>query len=434
MLPWVAGCLLFAIGRLAPAAEPAAYGWKAGTASAVITPGEPTWMAGYAARNKPSEGTWQELYAKAMVLEDQEGGRLAILTLDLIGVLTTLREAVEGQVRDRYQLPPERLLLNASHTHSGPEYRERSGREEEARRYHKFLEETLVALVGQAIERRAPVELGYSHTRAGFAMNRRLPTPRGYRNSPHPDGPVDHDVPVLRATAADGTLRAVLFGYACHNTTLGFYNFCGDYAGYAQEYLQADHPGAVALFVNGCGADQNPYPRSDLKWAQQHGRTLSTAVEAALFADARPVSGPLRCALEHIPLERSGDTPARRDYPIQVVQFGDDLTLVALASEVVVDYSLRLKRELAGEAAIWAAGYSNGYFGYIPSLRVLQEGGYEAHPWLPETEEQIIAKVKQLNQRLAESPASASADYLSPAYVSTCGLLMMAILAMPSMA
>jgi neutral ceramidase len=393
-------------GKPLSAAEPAPYAWKAGVASAKITPQEPMWMAGYAARKKPSEGTAQDLFAKSLALEDEAGGRLVIITLDLIGVLPSLREAVEKQVHEKYGLPPERLLLNASHTHCGPEYRERKDHEEEARKYHQFLEETLVKLAGEALDKLAPAQVAYSHARAGFAMNRRLKTEKGYRNSPNPDGPVDHDVPVLRVADSEGALRAVLFGYACHNTTLGFYEFCGDYAGYAQEYLEADHPGATALFVMGCGADQNPYPRSELVLAQRHGRTLATAVEAALFATPRPVSGPIRCALETIELQRTGDNPGTQAYPIQVIRFGSDLTLVALASEVVVDYSLRLKRELTGGPAVWIAGYSNGYFGYIPSKRVLEEGGYEAAALAPSTEEQIVAKVHELNGRLeaAETP------------------------------
>ena len=89
-----------------------------------------------------------------------------------------------------------------------------------------------------------------------------------------------------------------MFGYACHNTTLGFYQFCGDYAGFAQQYLQAAHPDATALFVQGCGGDQNPYPRSKLELAEQHGRCLANAVEAALLTNARPLTGSLQSALE----------------------------------------------------------------------------------------------------------------------------------------
>jgi hypothetical protein len=63
---------------------------------------------------------------------------------------------------------------------------------------------------------------------------------------------------------------------------------------------------------------------------------------------------------------------------VQVIKIGNDLTFITLGSEVVVDYSLRFKREFAGEAGVWVAGYSNDYTGYVPSLRVLKEGGYEA--------------------------------------------------------
>ena len=126
----------------------------------------------------------------------------------------------------------------------------------------------------------------------------------------------------------------------------------GDYAGYAQEYFEADHPGVTALFMMGCGGDQNPYPRSELKYAQRHGRSLATAVEAALEVNQstprhqQPLHGPLTSILETVDLEFA--TPDRPDfaYPVQVIRFGNDLMLVALGTEVVVDYALRLKSEL----------------------------------------------------------------------------------------
>jgi neutral ceramidase len=167
-----------------------------------------------------------------------------------------------------------------------------------------------------------------------------------------------------------------------------------------------DHPGVTALFLMGCSADQNPYPRSELAYAQKHGRSLATAVEAALEVGQskplhqRPVRGPLRSVLETVALESV--TPNHPDfaYPVHVVRFGNDLTIIALGSEVVVDYSLRLKRELAKPdgPAIWIAGYSNVYNDYIASQRVLEEGGYEAGncPWKPSLEERIVGKVQEL--------------------------------------
>lgn len=386
--------------------------WKAGAASVKITPERPLRMAGYAGRKEPAEGTEQDLFGKAIAIEDADGNRVVFITLDLIGVIEELRTGVEAQVEEKYQLPPQALLVNASHTHCGPAY----GRED-AKDYFASLQQKLVELVGRALEQLRPADLSYSFARCSVAMNRRTPTDLKFSNHPNPNGPVDHTVPVLSVREPNsGELRTVVFGYACHNTTMGFRNWLGDYAGYAQEYFEKDHPGVTAMFMMGCGGDQNPYPRSELKYARMHGRSLATAVEAALEVNQktlrhqRPIRGPLRSALETVNLEfETSDRPAFR-YPVQVIRFGDDLTLIALGTEVVVDYSLRLKRELfkPDGAAVWVAGYSNVYSGYIPSRRVLLEGGYEARsrPWKPDLEERIVGKVHELVSRLSPEPGT----------------------------
>jgi hypothetical protein len=162
----------------------------------------------------------------------------------------------------------------------------------------------------------------------------------------------------------------------------------------------------TAMFMIGCGADQNPYPRSVVELAQQHGRSLATGVEAALFANPRPLHGSLSSALECVELPWADKTKEQRRYPVQVLRIGNDVTLIALASEVVIDYSRRLKRELARPPAmVWVAGYTNGYFGYIPSERVLAEGGYEAPAYMPGIEDAIVGKAKELCRRLDEPAA-----------------------------
>lgn len=381
-------------------------GWKAGVASVVITPEEPLPMAGYASRkDKPAEGTEQDLFAKALAIEDENGNRAVVITTDLIGITANLREVVETRLQESHDLEPKSLLMNASHTHCGPAY----GRDA-AKAYFADLTDKIVQITTQSLESMEPAQLAYSHARCGFAMNRRTPTPEGFRNHPNPEGLVDHTVPVLSVTDSEGKLRAVMFGYSCHNTTMGFMRWLGDYAGYAQEYFEADHPGVTALFMNGCSGDQNPYPRSFLLMAKKHGRSLATAVDAALETNQRQVfhqkllKGPLQTAMESVKLDFTEESNRGSfDYPVQIVQFGQDLSLIALGNEVVVDYSLRLKRELGKSGpSIWVAGYSNVYDGYIPSKRVLLEGGYEAksRPWKPELEERIIAKVHELFERL----------------------------------
>ncbi|MFC7007291.1 neutral/alkaline non-lysosomal ceramidase N-terminal domain-containing protein [Halalkalicoccus salilacus] len=186
--------------------------WRAGTATAVITPAESMRMAGYGAREDPSEGTLQDLHAKAIALEDGSGTRFVAVGVEVLAISRPLHEAVTEACEERYDLPPSHLLLNASHTHCGPVYRERKtevfslDNEEraQARAYAERLEESLVDVVGRALEELSPASVTYSHARCGIAMNRRVPLEEGIGFQPYPDGPVDHDVPVLAVESPDG--------------------------------------------------------------------------------------------------------------------------------------------------------------------------------------------------------------------------------------
>lgn len=403
--------------------------WKAAAAKVVITPTEPMILSGFAGREVPAEGTAMDLFAKSLVIEDAAGGRLVIVTLDLVEVPAQLRSVIAAGLKTRYGLAGEALLMNCSHTHCGPELRYTEleflgldpGRRERCLRYNAWLEQRIAGTIDEAMGRLEPVAIAHGRARCGFAMNRRLkndqPGGEPYLNRPNPDGVVDHEVPVLTVKDSEGRLEAVVFGYACHNTTLNFKLWHGDYAGHAQQLIEESHPGTLALFMMGCGGDQNAYPRSLPVFSFRHGQSLATAVEAALDAGPKPLHGTLRIGwdtarltYESIPTAaeiegrlatgagyepayatylrrwdekrlyaiRNGGLRDHYDYPVQVVRFGEDLTLVALSGETCVDYSLRLKREYRGPGALWVAGYSNDVLAYIPSQRVLHEGGYEA--------------------------------------------------------
>ncbi len=397
--------------------------WKVGVAVAKVTPQKMLFMAGYASRKTPAVGKVQDLFAKALALQDEQGNELVFVTLDLIGVPQLMRHAVAERAEKEFKLPQANLVMNASHTHSGPSLRttpltekdKDNPRAKDSWEYTQKLQDDIVSIIGKALADVQPARLTWNKARCGFAMNRRrdytLPPDHPNANkAPNPDGPVDHEVPALRVEAPDGSLRATLFGYACHNTSLGFYSYCGDYAGFAQANLQEHRPGFTALFLMGCGADQNPYPRrsdvvpgiTDLELSMQHGRSLANAVEMALTVNPRPIAGPIRAAYEEITLDYAKPGKEPHPYPVQVIKIGNDLTFITLGSEVVVDYSLRFKREFAGDAGVWVAGYSNDYTGYVPSLRVLKEGGYEAAAgWAESIEDRIATKVHELHKKLS---------------------------------
>jgi hypothetical protein len=283
--------------------------------------------------------------------------------------------------------------------------------------YTRGLEDALVDLIGAALGKMVPARLSYGVGRAHFALNRREPTPRGIRLGKNPAGPTDESVPILRVEDAGGKPLAILFGYACHNTTLrpDMMRIAADYAGYAQDRVEADYPGAVAMFVTGCAGDADPHPFGTLEMARAHGEELAGAVRFVLDHPAwlTPLAGPVRTAYTETTVRFAGPTdraayekraddpdagrrrharrmieeidagrPIRAEYPhysVQAFALGDQLTFLALSGEVVVDYALRLRRELGGDGrALWVAAYANDVIGYIPSVRVLREGGYEA--------------------------------------------------------
>jgi len=386
-----------------------AAGWRAGVATIDITPRTSLWMAGFAARTQPSQGTSQPLHAKALAIEDQRRERLVVVTLDLLGVTAGMSDRIGAAVARQHRVPRQRLLLASSHTHSGPvvdtqlmvAYDVTPQQVRDVEVYTAALEAQVVEVVGRALRALAPATLHSGHTTATFAVNRRVQYAA--------DGPVDHRVPMLRVDIG-GAPRAILFSYACHNTTLSAANveWHGDYAGVAQAAIEAAHPGVTALFMTGCGADANPMPRGTMADVNRHGAALAAAVGDAMRT-LTPISGRTGAAMEMVALpfaaaltpaewqqrfgladpyvsrharlmdqirSRDGALPRSQPMPVQVWRLGNALTLVALGGEVVVDYALRLRRDFP-DANVWPVGYANDVFGYVPSRRVLDEGGYE---------------------------------------------------------
>jgi len=433
-------------GQTAPRA-----GWMAGVARVNITPREPIFMKGYGSRTKPSEGVRQDLYVKALALRDETGATSVLVTSDLHSYTRRMSDTIAEAAQKKYGLSRDRLILNGSHTHSGPALTgevllrpaEDINPEQEVviRRYTARTVDQIIDLIGRAIQSLEPAELSFAQGSAGFGVNRR----RVGAGMGHLPGPVDQDVPVLSVRGADGAPRAIVFGYACHATSApADYQIGGDWPGYAQSALEAAHPGAAAMFVNGCGADCDPMPRSMDDLPRRHGEMMATAVGQVLRRQTRPITGPLTAAFDYVDIpfqtppsreelqerlktatatgmharharqllgiiERDGKLYDRYPYPVQAWQFGTGLTLIALGGEVVVDYALRFKAEYGWEDT-WVAGYSNDVMGYIPSFRVLKEGGYEGGdamvnygrpgPLGSAIEDVIAAKVDEIVKRV----------------------------------
>jgi hypothetical protein len=441
----VASIAVLGLTGISPAAE-SNTSWKAGVAAITITPEKPMWLSGYASRTKPAEGTLSDLRAKALVLEDPAGKRALVITMDLVGIAREFSRRLCEELKTKYGLPREAIFLSVSHTHSGPVisgnlaamYSLDAEQDRLVKEYTEELRPKLLGLVDAAMANLAPADISQGCGHVTFATNRRT-NPEGkvpqLREQGRLKGPVDHDVPVLAVRAKDGKLHAMLFGYACHATVLSGYQWSADYPGFAQSALEQSHLGATALFFAGCGGDQNPLPRRSATMAENYGKELARGVSDVLKAPMAAITGTLGLSYAEInlpfaelpsreklvedttnshratanrakkllaELDRGVPLTASYPFPVQVWQLGKDLSLVTLGGEDVVDYSLRLKREL-GHESTWVAGYANDVMAYIPSLRVLKEGGYEGGGsmpiyglpavWGPKIEELIVAEV-----------------------------------------
>jgi hypothetical protein len=429
-------------------------GWQAGAAKADITPVESVPLAGYGGKTRMSQRVEHPIWLKALALKDEAGATSVLVTADLVGLSDKMIAVIAKSALERHRIPRERLILNTSHNHSCPVtedvlwlYYEFTPEEAAAKdRYTQMVYVKYDEVIGKAISSLAPAELAFEQGLAGVAVNRRRsrgPESRAF------GGQVDQDVPVI--TMKSGSqLKAVVFGYSCHTTALGGLSINGDYAGFAQLELEKSFPGCVAMFVQNCGGDANPLPRirgkdvEATELAGMYGKILAESVRQVIAGTMKPLNGSIRAAMGEtalelqpgIPLEELkqrvpnltgmpkrefehfirqyetlGSPPDRVKYPIQVWRIGPEFTFIALTGETVVDYSLKFKAAY-GWNTTWVCGYNNDLLSYVPSLRVLKEGGYEGGtgmfeyghraPYTETVEEQITKKVEELVKAAAK--------------------------------
>jgi len=423
----------------------------AGTATVDITPTEPIRLNGFGGRRQETADIRQRLFARALAFGNAPENTAIVVTVDTLGIPDEFAERVWQKIHSQIGIKRESLAFCATHTHSGPMilgcantlFGEPVPVDQWNRivSYTHFLEERLAEVAVSAFRNQQPAKLSRGTGSVSFAENRR--TPRG---------PVDHRLPVLAVHSTEGTLRAVLVSYACHCVTLSDNFVSGDWAGYAAEHLQRMYPDCQPLIAIGCGADANPRGgvqgnRTDA--ADSLGLELAQAVQATIKKGLQPLPANCTPALQRItlplaPLPDQSEWEKRAAasnaigyhakvqlqrlnagqkltseiaVPIQTMKFNEQFSMIFLPGEVVADYSLRLSRELPN-TSLWIAAYSNACPGYVPSERVLQEGGYEGGgamvyydipgPWAPGLEEAIVTATGKLVAGPSFSPNSKS--------------------------
>ncbi|MAT14005.1 MAG: hypothetical protein CMJ46_01900 [Planctomyces sp.] len=446
--------------------------YEIGLSKLEITPTEPVRLSGYGNRTEPFERVEEPIFVRTMAIRHGEEPVHILSGVEGIGLSGVVTKRIAERLEAEFGISRERFALANSHSHTAPHTSEGipnlfaaplSEAETAAMdRYTQYVEDQVAASVDQAIKALEPALLSWGEGASRLAMNRRII--KGgvcVGMGPNPDGIIDEQLPVLKVSSPDGELRGIIFNYACHCTTLvPQHNFVnGDWAGYAQKFLEEEYTDAIALCTIGCGADANPEPRGEFEHAIKNGRVIADEVKRVLKTQLDPIDDAPEASFGYAGLEynrrdieefrsllndptpqvrrhaenmvevyeRKRRLPETYPMPIQTWSFGDEMTMVFLGGEVVSPYAHRIRQELDNSKHTWVTAYANDVFGYVPSESMISQGGYEVDfsqvfynhpgPWASGTEDLVLKRVKEIRENPVEGargPADAVKTWKLP--------------------
>lgn len=426
-------------------------GWIAGAAKTDVTPQMEVRLSGYAVRKEATKEVADRLFARALAMRYQDKPWMIIVSIDTIGMPASLTDRISVELKNRYQLERRQVVFCGTHSHYTPHLvdsipnlfdlplsdKELAASEE----YTQQLMDGIIDAIGKAIQKAEPSKVSIGEGMAGFALNRRPPAgPNATAENP---GPVDRSVRVLRVANLANKEIAIAYQYACHCTTIPASDnkISSDWAGLSAASLEKDFAGAIALPIIGCGADANPTPRGTYELAQKYGTELAAAVKSVCKGSTVELPPPDRISFDFVALSserpsrerlqemlqnpqpqqqrfaasmieiwnRRGRIPETYPEPVHLWRFGKDLTWIFMGGEVVVDYQLRLAKEIQNTSKVWVAGYTDDVFAYVASERLRGEGGYEVDTsmlyynrpgrWEAGTEQLLVDRIVNQSQR-----------------------------------
>ena len=470
-------CTLFLFVLITPFvySQTTASNWQAGAAKIDITPKEAMRLSGYGNRIKPTAEMDDPLFARAMAIKHEDQSPLIIVSIDAIGLSATLTDRICSQVQERFSIRRNQMVLCTTHSHSAPQLEDLLPNifstpmtdEERSRSvtYSQFVVDSVVRIVGESIAKLQPASIGFGTGHADFAINRRVLKNNVWTGfGTVDDGPVDRTVRVIHAKRLDGTTLAVVYQYATHCTSISpdLNRISADWAGMSAALIEnafqkLSSPDVVALPIIGCGADSNPNPRGTYDNAKSHANEMAQSVQSVCNRTLTALPAPVSQSFQLVAIaserpsrdrlntlakstsvvernfalsmldvwKRKGRIPETYPAPVHLWNFGDSFAWVFMGGEVVVDYQIRLEKELSQFPNVWVAAYVDDVFAYVASERMRSEGGYEVDAsmlyynqpgrWVSGTEDVLVTRVLEMarQKRPAETPLSAKESLAS---------------------
>lgn len=386
---------------------------RIGVSKILITPVPGIDLAGFGRPGRKASGVHDDLFLSSMAIESANK-RVLLICADIIGFDRDFARLLKKEISNKYGFSEEEILLGASHTHSGPQTMKNmlcAG--EEDNEYMEFLKERALLSVKSAMEGMNAADIYYGVTKCHIGVNRRRITDGVLEFAPDETGITDDDVTVLKIIE-DGTVKAVLYNYTCHPSIIDSDDISSDYPGRTRhEIEEAFGKDVVVFFLQGFCGDirartiENREFRAGT-WEDVDGlgftlgesivdlcgkpmkklqvsissRLLDISLPLAALPKKRKLAGILKngTVCEKVWAEKLllhyGALQRSVPFTIQRITLGNVFHIVAMSGEVCVEYAKYIKQS-DGKKIFIAAGYSNGVVGYIPTGRMLEQGGYE---------------------------------------------------------
>lgn len=414
-----------------------------------ITPQWPIQMAGYTGRTSPSIGVHDLLYSKVLLLDDGLK-KVMFISLDLCMIDRVFVFELKKEIQNKHSLNGEDILVHTIHTHSGPvSFLDEvvfATDHEEVIKYREFLKQKILRSVDACMSSSFEGTLSIGKGETYIGMSRRQKTINGFQIGPDPQTPIDRSTHTLVIHDMDHNIKAILFSCPCHPVVLYPQNLLisADYPGAACRELEHKFPGSAAIFFAGAGADINP---AILVADHKYRDTFMSDVEFTGKVLANDVCNIMRCGMKKVMLalkthlgeimlplgdfkikefenmllsdnERteeyakkmlkkidSMETPKECGLQCAYIELSDDVRIIALEGEICNQIGVNIKSHFE-EGASMVFGLTNGWVSYIPTKKILNEGGYEAQcaytksglpgAFAENTEEVIIDYIKKL--------------------------------------
>ena len=384
-----------------------------------ITPQNSQWLSGYQPRQ--SDGILDNIYHRILAL-DSGDAQFYLISSDLCLFSPSLYDSVMADLRKETGIDPRNVLWSVTHTHAAPEigppdiYKALLGRSDHDwdREYTGRTTRALIDGIRTARDQLVPAQIAFGAGVAFANINRRAKDVDGRVSlGLNPEGVVDRRFNLIRVTRSDGSPLALVVNYAMHGTVMSGQNLkiSGDGPGTVTAYLE-EKLGGTVMYVNGAAGNIAPiysvYPTPQSGHLTQFRVLLGDRILSTVRSMGQGTS---EVTLRHA--ETIVETPRKEE-----LVWPDELGAYARkANRPLVRLPLRFVR--INDALIWSApvemfceialdirdrspfahtlyfGYTNGWFGYLPTEKAFAEGGYEPRtsPFTPRVEADVTQAV-----------------------------------------